>query len=264
MRIRLTAFVVCAAFVLVAGRAEAQFGVADPAPGEEFGVELGAMFFRPTPELRIQTGSALVGEVDFVEEFDIEDKYFTEFRVVAKPARKHKIRFSYLGARWDEAATIERTFTFGGRTFIVGAPATADLKWDMYKIGYEWDFVSRDRGFVGLIAELKHNQISADVAAGGIGAVTYETPAPVPTIGIIARGYPHRLVSITGEFSGLTIDSDDFEAELWDFDINGNLSFGRHFGVQGGYRSVVAEYFVDDDAGNLKLQGPYFGAVVRF
>ena len=263
MRTRPTLFLLIA-ILFATTCAEAQFRAADPAPGEDFRVELGAMFFQPTPELRIQTGSSIVGEVDFVEEFDIEEKLFTDLRVVAKPGRKHKIRFSYLAARWDESAVIERTFTFGGRRFVVGAPATADLKWDMYKFGYEWDFVARDRGFVGLIAELKHNQISADVAASGIGAVTYETPAPVPTVGIIARGYPHRLLSITGEFSGLKIHSEDFDAELWDFDINANVSFGRHVGFQGGYRSVVAEYFVDDDSGDLKLQGPYFGAVVRF
>ena len=263
MRKRSIVLVLCA-FLILAGRAEAQFGVSDPAPGEDFHVELGAMFFKPTPELRIQTGSTIVGEVDFVEEFDIEDKFFTEFRVVAKPARKHKIRFSYMAARWDESATVERTFTFGGRTFTVGAPATADLQWDMYKIGYEWDFVARDRGFVGLIAELKHSDVSANVEAIGIGAVTYETPAPVPTVGIIARGYPHRLVSITGEFSGLKLNTDELEAALWDFDINANVSMGRHFGIQGGYRSVVAEYLDEDDTADLKLQGPYFGAVVRF
>lgn len=262
-------FVVCVS-LLVVNRAEAQFGVPDPAPGEDFHVELGAMFFQPTPELRIQTGALADvngGEIDFVQEFDIENKFFTEFRMVAKPGRKHKIRFSYLGVRYDESATIERTFTFGGRTFVIGVPATADLKWDIWRIGYEWDFVVRDRGFVGFIAELKHNKVSADVAAAGVGAEFYEASAPVPTIGIIGRGYPHRLLSITAEFTGFRLPdtiSEEFEAEFYDFDVYGTVSAGRHFGVQGGYRSIRAEYLDEDDAGDLKLQGPYFGAVVRF
>lgn len=252
--------------LLGAARAEAQFGAPDLAPGEDFHVELGAMFFKPTPELRIETGALadFGGGVDFVEEFDIENKSFTEFRIVAKPGRKHKIRFSYFKMHYDEEATVDRTFTFGGRTFTLGVPASADLQWDMMRIGYEWDFVARDRGLVGFIAELKHNRVYADVAAAGVGSVEYEATAPVPTIGIIGRGYPHRLVSITGEFTGFNLDSEELEFELWDFDLYTTVSFGRNAGVQAGYRSIVAEYLVDDDAGDLKLKGLYIGGLIRF
>jgi len=34
--------------------------------------------------------------------------------------------------------------------------------------------------------------------------------------------------------------------------------------VQFGYRSVTAEYDSDTDTGDLKLKGPYIGALVRF
>jgi hypothetical protein len=269
MRYRTLACVVVSA-CLVAGRAEAQFNVADPAPGEDFHVELGAMFWQPTPELLIQTGALTRitgGAVDFVREFAIEDRTFTEFRIVAKPGRKHKIRFSYVPIRYDEEATLQRTIAFGGQTFNVGVPATADLQWDLLRVGYEYDVVARDRGFFGIIAELKHNRVSADLAAAGVGSESYEARAPVPTVGVIGRGYPHRNVSITAEFTGFKLPdriSEEFEAKLFDLDIYGTVSFGSHVGVQGGYRSVVAEYLVDDDAGDLKMKGTYIGGLVRF
>jgi hypothetical protein len=34
--------------------------------------------------------------------------------------------------------------------------------------------------------------------------------------------------------------------------------------VQGGYRAVTVDYTIEDDIGDLKLKGPYVGAVVRF
>ena len=40
---------------------------------------------------------------------------------------------------YNEEATLVRTITFGGRTFDVGLPATADLRWDLWRVGYEWD-----------------------------------------------------------------------------------------------------------------------------
>ena len=270
MKYRSALFISCVCLLVGVSPADAQFERADPPPAEDFRVEVGAMFFRPSPDLRIQTGALAQitsGEVDFVEEFNIEDRFFTEFRFVAKPGRKHKIRFNYLAVRFEESATLRRTITFGGRTFTIGVPAVADLNWDLWRFGYEWDFVARDRGFVGLIGELKHNRVGADLSALGIAAVTHEANAPGPSIGIIGRGYPHPLVSITAEFTGFKVPdafSEEFEAELYDFDIYGTVSIGRHVGIQGGYRSIIAEYIVDEDTGDLKLQGPYFGGVVRF
>jgi hypothetical protein len=264
-------------FVLVtmgARRADAQFPrVADPAPGEDFNVEIAAMFWQPTPELLIQTGAlAAINEsqVDFVEEFGIADKRFTEFRLVARGG-KHKVRFSYVPIEYNQEAVLQRTITFGGRTFNLGLPATADLKWEMYRFGYEYDVVRRERGFFGIIGELKYNKVSANLNSP-IGGELTEANAPVPALGVIGRAYPHRNFSLTAEFTGFklpervrnALTDDDLEAEIWDLDVYGTLSFGRHVGVQGGYRSVTASYLVEDDAGDLTLKGLYFGGMLRF
>jgi hypothetical protein len=277
MRIRLVAAALLC--FCLSSRAEAQFRVADPASGESFHVELGLMFWTPTPELLIQTGAlAALGQtqVDFVQEFGIENKRFTEFRSVIKAGRKHKVRVSHVTMEYDEAATLQRTFIFGGRIFPVSVPATADLKWQLWRFGYEWDFAAMDRGLVGFITELKYNKVSAALAASGVGSELTEVNAPIPTIGIIARAYPHKTFSITAEFTGFkmpgfigskisdTFNGDDFDAKTYDFDLYGTVSFGRHVGAQLGYHSLTADYLVDQDAGDLKMKGMYFGGLVRF
>jgi hypothetical protein len=235
-------------------------------PAEDHIVELGVMFWKPSPELTLSTNAlsgAGVNNVDFVQEFGIEDKWFPEFR--AAIGRNHKLRLSFVSIKYDAEATLQRTFTFNNRTFTVGAPASADIKWDLWKFGYEWDFVSRERGFFGVIADLKYNKITASVDSPLLtSAATTDTSTPVPTIGVIGRGYLAPMVAITGEFTGLSITRDEFEAKFFDFDLYGTVSFGRNVGVQGGYRSVVVDYLVDEDSGDLKMKGPYFGAVVRF
>jgi len=87
----------CAVFVsmlLIAARAEAQFG-RNVVPAEDYHVELGAVFWTPSPEVLVSVGSlGVIGsEIDFVNDFGIQDKTFTEFRATLKPGRKHKIRF---------------------------------------------------------------------------------------------------------------------------------------------------------------------------
>jgi hypothetical protein len=72
------------------------------------------------------------------------------------------------------------------------------------------------------------------------------------------------MVAIGAEFSGLKWERSDFDAKFFDFDVNGAVTFGRHIGVQGGYRSITVDYFIDDDVGDLTLRGPYFGVIARF
>ena len=264
---------------MLTARAEAQFRVADPAPGEQFHVELGLMFWSPTPEVFIQTGSlAALGQpgVNFVQEFGIEDTRFNEFRSVVKSGKKHKIRVSHVAMHYSESATLQRTIVFGGQTFPVSVPATADLSWRLWRFGYEWDFVTKDRGLVGLITELKYNEVSALLSATGFGSELTEVTAPIPTIGILLRAYPHKDASITMELTGFTmpgfignrisesVSGDDFQAKMYDLDIYGTINFGKYVGVQGGYRSVTADYLVEDDSGDLKMKGLYFGGLVRF
>jgi hypothetical protein len=256
--------------VLCAARAEAQFNAPQPpAPGEDYHVELGYMFWSPDPELVLRTDApqAIGSEIDFVQEFGIEDERFREFRAVLKMGRKHKLRLSYLPIRYEAEAVIARTITFSGRTFTVGAPATANVEWNLWRVGYEWDVVSTGRAFFGVIGELKYNKVSAEIAAVGIAVEAAEAQAPIPAIGAIARGYVSKNVSVTAEFTGFKLPdsiSEENDAEFWDLDVYATVNLGRNLGVQGGYRSLDVEYIFDQDLGRLKMKGLYFGGVVRF
>ena len=257
---RRVSFAICVLMVTVATvRAEAQNNT-------NIG-ELSIAAWSPTPELVLQSGSLTaatgIAEVDFVREFGIENKTFPEFRFAV--GRGHKFRFSHVPVQYDAETIVQRTITFRGRTFAVGIPASTDIKWDLWRFGYEWDFVSIERGYVGVITELKYNRLDASIASTVLAeTVATEQKAPVPTIGVAGRVYPHPLVAISGEFGGMKVAFGDFEGKFVDFDVNGAVTLGRYIGVQGGYRVVTVHYVIDDDIGDLKLKGPYIGAVVKF
>lgn len=262
---------ICALSVLaLSTAAEAQFGRPEPGPpGEDYRVEFGIGFWNPKPDVVIRfDGPAGVGsDVDFVEEFGIEKQRFTEFRGTLKPARKHKIRFDYVDFHYDAEAVIQRTFVFGGREYTVGAPASTTVAWDLWKFGYEWDFVSGGSGFAGLVADLKYNKVSAEISSAGLGSEFAEANAPVPGIGGIGRGYLSEHFSITGELTFFKVPdslSEEIDGKFVDFDVYATANFGRYVGVQGGYRSITVDYLLEEDAGTLKMKGLYFGGVVRF
>jgi hypothetical protein len=103
-----------------------------------------------------------------------------------------------------------------------------------------------------------------------VGASQFtEARAPIPAIGFIGRGYIVPNISITGEFTAFklpekALNSEDYSAKYYDYDIYGTVNFTDHFGAQVGYRSFDVFYKVKRDTGTLKLEGLYFGGVARF
>jgi hypothetical protein len=141
------------------------------------------------------------------------------------------------------------------------------LEWKAYRFGYEWDFLYRDRWFVGMLLELKYTDIEASLANALVGEEFVRAHAPIPAIGIIGRGYVVPNVSITGEFSGFKLPSsvdEDYKADYFDFDLYGTVNFNDHVGVQAGWRRLTVFYRIDEDEGDLEMKGLYFGGVFRF
>lgn len=274
MRTRLFATFVC----LVAGLgaavpAEAQYkprrASTERATGETYNVEVGAAFWNPTPEIVISSEAlGILGDnVDFVNTLGLEKTRFRQLKLVLRPGVKHKFRFEYTPLKYEAQKTVQTSFVFNGQRYNIGVPVASELFWKAYRIGYEFDFVYRDRGFVGMLLETKYTDISATLIAAGHTEFAHAR-GPVPSIGIIGRGYVVPNISITGEFSGFpeigADGSSRYGGKYYDFDLYGTVNFNDHVGAQLGYRSFDVFYKVKNDNGTLKMKGLYFGAVGRF
>lgn len=272
MRTRAAAIsVLCLVFGLAAVPARAQFaakGPSDPATGERYHVELGGFLWNPTPDIIISSESLGItgSSIDFVNDLHITKTRFKQLRVVLHPAKKHKFRLEYTPITYDAEGQLTADLVFNGIRFPVTFPVTTHLVWKAYRFGYEYDFVTRDRGFVGLILEAKYTDVQATLS-NFIATEFARARAPIPAIGGIARVYVVPNISITGEFSGIKLPesiNDDYRAKYYDLDIYATVNFTNNVGVQGGYRSFDVLYKVEKDAGNLKLKGLYVGGLVRF
>lgn len=232
-------------------------------PPESTHVEVGMMWWKPQPQITISSGS-LSSDIDFVNDLGITEDRFREFRVTLKPGRKHKIRFAYIPIRYaEEGKVLNRSIVFRNVTYNVNLPVNTALNWDLYRFGYEWDFVAAKHGFVGVVAEVKYNKLDAQLASP-IRTESTEQTVPVPTVGGIARVYLSEYVSVTGEFTGLKLDRTDFRGKFYDFDLYGQVNLNRSLAAQLGYRSIKVDYLVDADEGNMELKGIYFGLAARF
>jgi hypothetical protein len=277
MRTRLFAVSVCLfAGLCAAAPAEAQYGArrvgSDRATGETYHVEVAGTIWNPTPNIMIASeGLGQLGtNIDFVTTLGIEKTRFKQFKAVLRPGTKHKFRFEYTPITYTAQKTVPTTFVFNGQRFNVGIPVATEVIWKAYRFGYEWDFIYRDRGFAGLVLEAKYTDVAATLTAAAVGAAQFtEARAPIPAIGFIGRGYVVPNISITGEFTFFklpeqAVESEDYSAKYYDFDLYGTVNFNDHLGAQLGYRSFDVFYKVKRDSGTLELKGIYFGGVARF
>jgi hypothetical protein len=272
MRIRAASiFVWCVVFASAAAPAQAQYGatrIADPATGESYHVEIAGDFWFPTPDIAITSEAlGIVGSrIDFVQDLGIEKTRFKQLKIVLRPARKHKLRFEYTPIAYEAIGALRANLIFNGILYPVSLPVATDLKWKAYRFAYEYDFVSRDRGFFGLVLEAKYTDVETTLS-NILDTEFVSAKAPIPAIGAIGRVYVAPNISITGELSGLTTGSlggDDYKAHYFDFDLYGTVNFNNHVGVQAGYRSFDVFYHIEEDEGDLNLKGLYFGGVLRF
>jgi hypothetical protein len=258
------------ALLAIASPATAQF-FAQPADlpiGEGYHVEIFGGLWTPTPEISISSNAfGIAGtDIDFVNDLGIGSERFGELRLRLRPGRNHRFRIDYMPISYATQTVVERRLVFRGIAYDIGVPVSTALSWTAWRLGYEYDIVHRSRGYFGIIIEAKYTDVEASLDTP-FGREFTRTRGPIPAIGAVLRIYPVPFLGITAEVSGVRLPSnllETYTGEYVDVDIYGTLNFIEQFGVQIGYRSLDLSVSSDEEAGALKLEGIYLGALLRF
>jgi hypothetical protein len=240
----------------------------DPPTGEKYHIEAAAAYWFPTADMVVSSEQfGIAGsQIDFKRDLALTDQRFPELRLELRPARSHKFRLQYIPATYSQSTTLTQDIVFNGIRYRLGLPVNSTLDWKTLEIGYEYDFIVRNWGFVGFDLQAKYTDVQVSLASP-IASEFAHARGPIPALGGIGRYYVVPNISITGEFSAFKIpDSIDsrYNAHYIDVDIYGTLNFTNNIGVKGGYRSRDVGYLFKSDSGAFTLKGIYFGAVLRY
>lgn len=261
--------VVALAFLLLAVPADAQFASRGATVvGEDYHIELSFNFWNPTPEAIINSEAlGILGtDIDLVSDLGIEKKRLNDLRVVLRPAQKHRFRINYLPMNYDADSTITREFVFNGLRYRPGLPVQTTAQFKAWRFGYEYDFLYRDRGFLGVLVDVKYTDVNVGLLSP-IGDEFTKAVAPIPTLGAVGRAYVAKNVALNGEISYFKIPdsaSEEYKGRYMDFDVYATFNPQKNVGVQLGYRSIDVFYHAKNDTGTLTFKGPYLGGTVRF
>ena len=258
------------AALLLPGIAVAQVAVPLPstrAIGEEYHIEVSGGLWKPSVSGIISSEQFGIpgSEISFVDDLGFESKRFTDARLVLRPGKKHRFRVQYTPVSYSAESTLSRAIVFNGILYPVAVPVHSTFDWKVWRFGYEYDFLYKDRGFLGILMEARYTQMNASLVSSLNDEYT-RAKAPLPALGLVARVYPLRSLSITAEASGLRLPNidDKYEADYLDVDVYGTFNFTHNFGIQGGWRRMHSFLRVESDTGDIKFGGFWFGGAIRY
>jgi hypothetical protein len=250
--------------------AEAQiFPPGEVALGERYHVEVSGSIWLPSAHMVIASESlGILGDsIDLGRDLGIEESQrFQEFRLVLRPATKHKFKLQYSPLSYSAASTLTREFVFNGLRYRVGVPVETSMTWKMLRLGYEYDFIHRERGYAGFMLDARLLDVGLELVSP-IGVEFARARGPVPSFGFTGRGYPVPFVSITGEVSIFKLPEsldERYRAAYLDIDVYGTVNFTNWAGVQIGYHRFNIDYQIEQDTGDMEIGGLYFAGVLRY
>ena len=269
MPMRLRSAVLAAILAALAAPAAAQFRPDPQVVGEDYHVEIAFNFWNATaePVVNSEALGILGTDINLVDDLGLEQKVLKDWRVVLRPGTKHRLHVDYLPMNYDQPdGQVNREFIFNGLRYPVGLPVATTAEFKTWRFGYEYDFLYKPRGFLGVILDVKVTDVNVGLNSP-IGDEFAKALAPIPTIGAAGRFYPTKNLALNGEFGYFRVPesvSDDYKGRYVDWDVNATFNASKNFGVQLGYQKIDIFYKVRNDTGALKFTGFYFGGTTRF
>ena len=205
---------------------------------------------------------------------------FLDVRVRLRLSRRQRVHLDYLPIRYappTPPSTTRRPPPVEDTGVEPGGPVASTLRWKSWRLAYEYDIIHLARGSLGLFAEAAYTDVRvAQDGAPGTGCDA-ATPAcelarlrrPVPGVGGVVRLYPSPVIMLGAEASLLRTPPGigkilGYTGEHLAYDVHAALNFVEAFGLQLGYRSRRLHLETADHDVDLKLEGVYVGALLRF
>ncbi len=182
---------------------------------------------------------------------------------------KHHLLLNATPNYVSKTDTLSRQIMFAGQTFNLGAQVTASIDSVDIAPGYQYDFIRRDHGFLGLEVDfnLAHTTAKLALAASvnGVGGSTTGSKtfwAPLPAVGPVFRWYPlhdSNRLSFGGSFRGM-----DFFGYGNFMSARADVGVGltQHLNVRAGYElgsRLSIHGTADEVAVKTSHQGPTAG-----
>jgi hypothetical protein len=226
---------------------------AQEAAGKAIHYEISASWLGLTPGGKVQTNSNVV---DFGSDLGIDDMASQAgFSFLVKPWNRSGIFGEFIPYRFKGAQTIARGFRFGGVSYTVNEPVTAEAYLNYLAFGYHRTIVSRAHLDLGLRAGAVYMGVSARASSPSAGSSEVNRDVLFPLAGLVAQYFPSakRGFNLRSEIRGMS-----FGGYGGYIDLAGAIGFdlSPRMTVDLGYRAVNGDGHYRTRGAELNFRGP--------
>ena len=232
--------------------------------GENYVVEIEGRYWNPKLDASVKIVKNDVGtHFSAVDDLGFDEKKDSgEARIQIKFAKKHKFNLSFLPLKWDADKVLTSTIIFSGTTYTAGTRVQSKLDLNVFKAGYEYDFLEGSWGFLGGTIDVMAADMNVELKTPALAINEKESKTvPIPLIGLTARIYPVKWVNFTAKVSGLPMGS---YGHVFDAEVSLNINPIKYVGISGGYRYFETKFKYDNNSLDFKLDGPFLALKIRF
>ena len=111
--------------------------------------------------------------------------------MVLRPGPKHRLHIDYLPMNYDRPRPGQPRVHLQRAALSGRLPVATTAQFKTWRFGYEYDFLYKPRGFLGVVLDVKVTDVNVGLNSP-IGDEFAKALAPIPTIGAAGRFYPPR------------------------------------------------------------------------
>ncbi len=219
----------------------------EPEDFDSYKLRIDATWYYSTPSGYIQgstNGTVLPPQVDLQKDLGLPNYSTFAGKADWKFTRKNHLFIAAIPLNAAHQTVLTRTFTFQGQTFTAGLTANSTVDSVFLAPGYQYDFIRRKRGHLGLALQMDlfNTKATINAAAQVVGGVQHAAVsasgsllAPIPVAGPEFRFYvtDSPRVFVQGNVYGMYLFGyGNFVSAQGALGVN----LAKHFAVIGGYQ----------------------------
>ena len=175
--------------------------------------------------------------------------------------KKHAIDFSVFSIDRQGSTTLTVDLDIGNETFFASETLNSDIKYTLYRIGYNYSFYHSDKVELRLTAGLNITdyELKFEVVNGG-RLEKADISVPLPLFGL-RMGYaitPKWYVNYVAETFFIEIE-DAFKGSLFSYELNTEYRLFKHFSLGAGFARLGVDANIDDDDWKGRITDSYRG-----
>ena len=217
--------------------------------------------------------------IDFNKQFGTNaDQTRWRADVLWRITQRQHLRFMYFSNDIKRTRTIDQDLAWGDYTFVAGGQVTAEQKFSVYELSYEFAFLRADNYEVVASGGIHYDDLT--VTLSGNATLTVDTPTgpvqqpttfttkqssvpvPLPVLGVRGDWAVSDHVYLDGSVQVFKLSYQGIDVNWSDLRAGAAWMFNHHFGIGIGYDRFATHVDLNKGSFNGRLNVGYSGVLI--